>query len=113
MRVVRRRVVISVGAGPASRPPQGILARALGFVAGALVLAGAFVLSMVLFALLLGAGVVAGAYLWWKTRAIRRQRLDAAEAARRADPERTGPSRPTTIEGEFTREQRAAAPFER
>jgi hypothetical protein len=113
MRVVRRRVVISVGAGPASRPPQGVLARALGFVAGALVLAGAFVFSMVLFALLLGAGLVAGAYLWWKTRALRRQLLDAAQVARGADPQRTAPSRPTTIEGEFKRERHATAPFER
>jgi hypothetical protein len=53
---------------------------------GVVVLAAAFLFSLVLFAVLLGVGLIAGAYLWWKTRGLRRQLRESVEAARRTAP---------------------------
>ena len=107
MRVNQRRIVISIGGRRAGQQPKGILARVFGFAVGALVLVGAFVFSLVVFAELLGVGVIAGGYLWWKTRPLRRQLGESVDAARRNASTAEGESlRPaaTTIEGEFTRE---------
>jgi len=40
---------------------------------GALMLASAFVLSLVFLAIGLGVVLIGGGYLWWKTREVRRQ----------------------------------------
>jgi hypothetical protein len=42
-------------------------------VGGALMLASAFVISLVFLAIVLGVVLIGGGYLWWKTRALRRQ----------------------------------------
>lgn len=42
-------------------------------VGGALMLASAFVLSLVFLAIGLGVVLIGGGYLWWKTRELRRQ----------------------------------------
>ncbi|HVY05081.1 MAG TPA: hypothetical protein VHB46_03795 [Burkholderiales bacterium] len=42
-------------------------------MSAAVVVAVAFTLSIVVLATVAGIGVVAGAYVWWKTRALRRQ----------------------------------------
>jgi hypothetical protein len=107
MRVSQRRIVVSIGGKPANQPPQGALARVLGFALGTVVLVGAFVFSLVLFAVLLGVGLIAGGYVWWKTRELRRQLRESVAAARRTASGLDGePARPgtTTIEGEFTRD---------
>ncbi|MFO1415056.1 MAG: hypothetical protein U1F10_14350 [Burkholderiales bacterium] len=62
----------------------GPLGTVVGVVAGAVGLVAAFALSIVLFSVLLVAGVVFGGWFWWKTRDLRRA-LDAA-AARRSSP---------------------------
>ena len=109
MRVNQRRIVISLGSSPDGQRPKGILARVFGFAVGAVVLVGAFVFSLAVFAVLLGVGVIAAGYLWWQTRALREQLRESVEAARRdastAEGEALHPAA-TTIEGEFTREGR-------
>ncbi len=58
--------------GRAPRAP-GLLGRLAAFAIGAMLLAAALMLSAVVFAIALGAALVLGGYLWWKTRALRRQ----------------------------------------
>ena len=65
----------------------GLPGTLLGFVAGAVGLVLALMFSLVLFAVLLGAGVVFGGYLWWKTRKVR-QVLREEHARRRTAGER-------------------------
>jgi len=97
MRVNRRRIEISWGGTRSSRPPRGFLGKVLSFALGAVLLVGAFVFSLVLFAVLLCVGLIAGIYLWWRTRGLRRQaRAQAGEAPRGVE----------VIEGEFTRESK-------
>lgn len=50
-----------------------LAAKALVVVGGTLMLASAFVLSVVFLAIGLGVVVIVGGYLWWKTRELRRQ----------------------------------------
>ncbi len=72
-------------AGPRSRTyrfgfaPTGLVGRIVGFLVGAVVLVLAFAFSLVLFAVLAVAAVIGGAWLWWKTRHVRRE-LRAAHA---------------------------------
>lgn len=54
-------------------PSPGLLTRALTVVAGVAVLVVGFVVSIAVFATVAAIAVVAGVYLWWKTRALRRQ----------------------------------------
>lgn len=68
--------------------PTSILGRALAFLFGIVLLVLAFFFSLVVFAVALSAVVVAGAYLWWQTRDLRK-------AARQHD----------VIEGEVVRRE--------
>jgi threonine/homoserine/homoserine lactone efflux protein len=58
--------------------PLGTLA---GFAAGAVGLVLALAFSLVLFTVLLAAGVVFGGWFWWKTRALRKQLATAHASA--------------------------------
>jgi hypothetical protein len=51
---------------------NSLLARVLTAVASIVVLMVAFILSFVIFAALAGIALVAGGYIWWRTRALRR-----------------------------------------
>ncbi len=51
----------------------GLLTRIAGAAIGAVVLAGAFMVSVVMLAFVAAAGLAGGLYLWWKTRELRRQ----------------------------------------
>lgn len=77
---------------PGIREP-GPVATALAVALGAVVLVGAFMLSLVVFAGLLAVGAVVGAYLWWKTRDLRKEMRDIQAA------------QGTIIEGEAIREK--------
>lgn len=55
-----------------SRRP-GLLQKILGAFAGVVILAGAFMLSVVVLAIVAAAGLVGGIYLWWRTRELRKQ----------------------------------------
>jgi len=54
-------------------PPQGPLARIAAFVLGTALLIVGFMFSLVALAVVAVGVVVAGTWLWWKTRAVRRQ----------------------------------------
>lgn len=89
----------STGAG--SRPP-GPFAKALAAIVAVVFFAVALTFSLVFVAVALGLGLIAGGWLWWKTRRVRRE-LDArmAEMARERPPA-AGETvdRGTVIEGE-------------
>jgi hypothetical protein len=56
-----------------SAPPPGLLGRIVGSVITAAVLVVAFTFSVLIFTAIAAVALVAGSYLWWKTRALRRQ----------------------------------------
>jgi hypothetical protein len=87
------------GARPAAAPGGGFFARVLGFAAGVVLLVGAFVFSLLLFAVLLAVATVAGAYLWWKTRKLRQFLRENMQQRG------TGPAAAdaTVLEGEYSR----------
>lgn len=95
------------GIGPRDSAP-GPLAKALTWIVGAAVLAGALVLSALLISVLLVVGAVVGGWLWWQTRALRRrlrEQLQQSEAGKPgARPEGAGRSDGEVIEGDFIRE---------
>ena len=53
--------------------PQGVIARIVTIVVGAIALGAAMMFSLVFFAVLAVVVLVFGGYFWWKTRAIRAQ----------------------------------------
>lgn len=63
-----------------SPQPRSPLARAVTAIVGALLLVGAFMVGMVAFVVLLGVGLVGGAWAWFRTRHLRRAIAEAAEA---------------------------------
>lgn len=104
---------------PAGGPQApGPLARLLGFAIGAVVLVASLVFSVVVFAVLLGVFVIVGAYLWWRTRELRRQiREQMREQAQGRGPMQGqrpfgsegsagGPRDGDVLDGDFIRESR-------
>lgn len=71
----RKRFQVHVG---------GLPGALLGLVVGAVGLVLALTFSLILFAVLLGAGVVFGGYLWWKTRKVRQVLRDEQARGRTA-----------------------------
>ena len=71
------------GQGPRfARQPQGPLAKLLAFVLSAAFLVLAFMFSLVALAVVAVLGLALGGWLWWKTRALRKQMQQAAESRR-------------------------------
>ncbi|MFM0237485.1 hypothetical protein [Paraburkholderia phytofirmans] len=69
--------------GATMRPgPPSLLAKLLAAVIGAALLVVGFAVSLVLFAVVLGAGIVIGGFVWWKTRDLRKQLHQQAMRAR-------------------------------
>lgn len=94
-----------LGNGPAAKNP---LRTALSFVAGLILLAAGFAFSLVVAAIVLSLGAIAAGYLWWKTRALRRQmqaHLDTVMQQHTA-----ADVQGDVIEGEVVREERDARP---
>ena len=84
--------------GPRLRAPApGLLARVLATVASVAALVVAFMFSLLIFATVAAIALVAGAYLWWKTRALRRQMREQPRGGR-------------IIEGEAIRESATPDP---
>ena len=75
---------IRIRIGPSGRLPHGqrpgLLQKLVGTLAAILLLVGAFMISVVVLAVVATAGLVGGAYLWWKTRELRRQLRERARA---------------------------------
>lgn len=110
--------------GPAAPRPSGLpgpLGRIAGIVIGAVLAISALFVSVIAFAVVVVVAVIAGGWLWWRTRDLRKQlrsEMDRMrEAAARGEPlTRGGPFGPAgdrppapaergeVIEGDFIRE---------
>ncbi|SAK73217.1 hypothetical protein AWB79_04198 [Caballeronia hypogeia] len=66
---------------------SGWFGRLLGLVLSVIVLVAAAMLSLVLLAVLFGVGTIVVGYLWWKTRALRRQMRAFGDDGRTVDVE--------------------------
>ena len=105
MSIVRMRV--SYRGQPPGKPPT-VLQKVLAVIVGAGVLAAALLFSVVVLAVVVTVGVIGGGYLWWRTRAVRRQlreqvaamQATAAEAQARAEDQRSAGE---IIDGEYSR----------
>jgi hypothetical protein len=73
MQIKSKHFRLSVNASPARVPAQSVMGRILTAVAGVVVLATAFVVSVFVFAFVASVVLLVGGYLWWKTRELRRQ----------------------------------------
>lgn len=102
--------------GPPGQGPS-LLGRILGAAIGLLLLAGALVFSVFLFAALAIVGAALWGFLWWKTRALRRhmrtqmEQMQEQARQRGAAPESDAPG--AVIEGEFVREEESVDPQQR
>ncbi|HKB82671.1 MAG TPA: hypothetical protein VKD04_05630 [Burkholderiales bacterium] len=77
-----------IGSNPRYRAPMpGLLGRILTTVATAVLLVVGFMFSLVIFATVAAIALVAGSYLWWKTRALRRQIRERPRGGRIIDGE--------------------------
>ena len=96
---------------PSSGRPAGVWQRLLAFVALTAVVVLALMFSLVLLPFI----VLGGAYLWWKTRAVRRQlrEMQAQMQLMQQDLQRDGMAAGEVIEGEVIREHRAERFIER
>jgi hypothetical protein len=81
------------GSLPAGKP--GLLRKLAAFTLGAVALAGAFMISVVVLAVVATVGVVGGVYVWWRTRELRKR---VAEQMRAREQEQG-----RVIEGEVVR----------
>ena len=63
-------------------PAPSLLGRLLTAAASAAVLVVAFMFSLVIFAAVAAIALLAGIYLWWKTRALRRQLRECPSSGR-------------------------------
>ena len=70
--------------------PQTLLGRIVGFALAAATLALAFVFSLIVFVALATIGVVVGAWLWWKTRHVRKTLREAQSRVRPGEREVRG-----------------------
>lgn len=76
---------------------QGILGKLLAFAAAAVLLVSAIAISIAVFAVVMAGVLVFGGYIWWKTRALRRQLRESAAQGNGIQGE--------VIEGEVIRDE--------
>jgi len=62
-----------------SRPPQTMLGKLATFTVGASVVVLALMFSLVALAVVAVGGAIAGTWLWWKTRDVRKQMREQAQ----------------------------------
>jgi len=79
----------------------GLLRKLVAAIAGTLILVGAFMLSIVVLAVVALAGLAGGAYLWWRTRELRKRLREHARAR---------PADGRVIEGEVIRDTETRPP---
>ena len=91
------------------RQPQGPLAKIATFVVGTILMVVGFMFSLAALAIVAVAVVVVGAWLWWKTRAVRRQ-IDEQLAQQQAFQPDAPAFDGRIIEGEAVREPEQGAP---
>lgn len=112
---------IGMRGGPAAPRPFGLsgaIGRVVGVAVGALLAISALFVSVIAFAVVVVVAVIAGGWLWWRTRELRKQlraEMDRMrDAAARGEAPRAGgdpfarrPASPAggeVIEGDFIRE---------
>ena len=86
---------------PLPQPSGNLLTRILAFILSAALLVAGLMFSLVFLAIAAVAGLALGGWLWWKTRALRRNMQNFNDTLQQAA--RT-PENGTIIEGEFARE---------
>jgi hypothetical protein len=82
--------------------PPGPLAKLAAFVLSAVFLVLAFMFSLVALAVVAVVGVLLGGWLWWKTRALRKQMQQMRDTQQKANDQPAHNDQ--VIEGEFIRE---------
>ncbi|WP_109476921.1 hypothetical protein [Paraburkholderia sp. C35] len=90
--------------GATVRPgPPSLMAKVLTVVIGVALLVVGFAVSLVMLAVVLGAGIAIGGFIWWKTRNLRKQlREQAMRAQQMHEQEVHGrASQRTNIDGEI------------
>jgi hypothetical protein len=78
-----------------------MLGKALAVAGAAVLVAGAFLVSLLLLVVLITVGLVAWGYIWWRTRELRDQMREQFAAMQARGP--APAAEVTIIEGEFTR----------
>ena len=68
---------------PGRRP--SLLRKVVGATLGLAALVGAFMLSVVVLAVVATAGVIGGAWLWWRTRELRKRMTEQMRAREQAE----------------------------
>jgi len=91
-----------------SKKPKGFFAQALTIIASVVLLIGAFMFSLVFFAVIAVAGLILWLYFWWKTRAIRahmREQMEQQASGQGQDfkPRASESASGDIIEGEAVR----------
>lgn len=81
-----------------NQAPQGVLGKLLTFIFGAAFLVVAFMFSLIALAVVAVVGVLIGGWLWWKTRAVRKQMREMQEQMQQQAGGRPSPE-PTVMEG--------------
>ena len=89
--------------------PAGPLAKIVTFLLGAALLVVGFMFSLVALAVVAVGAVLAGTWLWWKTRAVRREIREQMRQQPPVERERQ-PFDGRIIEGEVIRETEQPAP---
>ncbi|MFN4325425.1 MAG: hypothetical protein ACK4FP_06005 [Azonexus sp.] len=95
------------GSKPPGQAAPGPLAKLIAFLLSAAFLTLALMFSLVAVAVVAVLGIGLGGWLWWKTRALRKQ-MRATEARRTGHAATAAPGNSTIIEGEFVRETTAS-----
>lgn len=91
------------GSKPTPFPTRSPLQTAVGIVIGTALVGAGFVFAFAVSVVVLAIGSIGAAYLFWKTRAVRRELREQIEAAqRRAAPAEDG----NVVEGEVIGEER-------
>ena len=95
---------MNLGQNPQFRQgtPPGPLAKLAAFVLSVAFMVLAFMFSLVALAVVAVAGVILGGWLWWKTRALRKQMHEMREAQTMGSPQSARSDQ--VIEGECIRE---------
>ena len=81
MQFDKQRKTLTQRAETLRQGPQSVLAKILAVIIGATLLAVGFAVSLAILALVLGAGIVIGGFVWWKTRDLRKQLREQAMRA--------------------------------
>lgn len=79
----------------------GLLRKLVAATLGAVVLVGAFMLSVVVLAVVAVVGLIGGAWLWWRTRELRKRVAQRVAEQMRAREQAEG----RVIEGEVLRDR--------